>query len=122
MESRPVDRLGLGRAGEEAAVEFLKKRGFKVVERGFRLLRGEIDIIAYDRTTLVFVEVKTRSGAGFGAPEESVTAAKQEQIRKIAQLYLLKKRLGDAPCRFDVVSVTLDEEGRPGIRHIEDAF
>jgi len=122
MESRPVDRLGLGRAGEEAAVEFLKKGGFKVVERGFRLLRGEIDIIAYDRTTLVFIEVKTRSGAGFGAPEESVTAAKQEQIRKIAQLYLLKKRLGDIPCRFDVVAVSADPEGGPIVRHIKDAF
>jgi len=122
MEGPQVDRVRLGRAGEDAALRFLKKNGFKIVERGFRLLRGEIDIIAYDRATLVFVEVKTRSGTGFGVPEESVTAAKQDQIRKIAQLYLMKKRLGDIPCRFDVVSVSLDERDRPSIRHIRDAF
>ena len=122
MEDPQVDRVRLGRAGEDTALRFLKKNGFKIVERGFRLLRGEIDIIAYDRATLVFIEVKTRSGAGFGVPEESITAAKQDQIRKIAELYLMKKRLGDIPCRFDVVSVSLDERGRPSIRHIRNAF
>jgi len=122
MEGPPLSRIRLGREGEEAAVRFLKKKRFKIVERGFRMLRGEIDIIAYDRKTLVFVEVKTRSGAGFGIPEESVTFAKQDQLRKIAQGYLVKKRLGDIPCRFDVVSVSTDDRGRPTIRHIENAF
>jgi len=122
MEDRPIDRIKLGREGEEAAVHYLKTKRFKIVERGFRLLRGEIDIIAYDRRTLVFVEVKTRSGAGFGAPEESVTSAKQDQLRKIAQGYLSKKRLGDVPCRFDVIAVHTDDRGRPAIRHIENAF
>lgn len=122
MENPQVDRIKLGRQGEEAAVRYLKKKGFRIVERSFRLLRGEIDIIAYDRKTLVFIEVKTRSGTGFGVPEESVTAAKQEQIRKIAQLYLMKKRLGDIPCRFDVISVLDDAPGEPILRHIPDAF
>jgi putative endonuclease len=122
MENPKVDRIRLGRQGEEAAVRFLKKKGFRIVERSFRLLRGEIDIIAYDRKTLVFIEVKTRSGTGFGVPEESVTAAKQEQIRRIAQLYLLKKRLGDIPCRFDVISVLDEAPGDPILRHIPDAF
>jgi len=122
MENLKVDRVKLGQSGEEAAVRYLKKKGFRIVERGFRLLRGEIDIIAYDRDTLVFVEVKTRSGTGFGVPEEAVTPSKQEQIRKIAQLYLMKKRLGDIPCRFDVVSILDDEPGEPIIRHIPDAF
>jgi putative endonuclease len=122
MEGPPLSRIRLGREGEEAAVRFLKKKRFKIVERGFRMFRGEIDIIAYDRTTLVFVEVKTRSGAGFGVPEESVTSAKQDQLRKIAQGYLIKSRLGDIPCRFDVVAVSTDDRGRPTIRHIENAF
>ena len=122
MEGPPLSRIRLGREGEEAAVRFLKKKRFKIVERGFRMLRGEIDIIAYDRKTLVFVEVKTRSGAGFGVPEESVTSAKQDQLRKIAQGYLIKSRLGDIPCRFDVVAVSTDDRGRPTIRHIENAF
>lgn len=122
MENPQVNRIKLGRQGEEAAIRYLKKKGFRIVERGFRLLRGEIDIIAYDRKTLVFIEVKTRSGTGFGVPEESVTPAKQEQIRKIAQLYLLKKRLGDIPCRFDVISVLDDAPNDPILRHIPDAF
>jgi putative endonuclease len=122
MEDPPIDRMKLGREGEEAAVRFLKKKRFKIVERGFRMLRGEIDIIAYDRKTLVFVEVKSRSRAGFGAPEESVTFSKQDQLRKIAQGYLVKNRLGDIPCRFDVVSVSMNDDGRPTIRHFENAF
>jgi len=122
MEGPPVNRIRLGREGEEAAVRFLKKKRYKIVERGFRFLRGEIDIIASDRKTLVFVEVKTRSGAGFGVPEESVTFAKQDQLRKIAQGYLVKNRLGDIPCRFDVVSVSIHDDGRLIIRHIENAF
>jgi putative endonuclease len=122
MEGPRVDRIRLGQEGEEAAVRFLKKKRFKIVERGFRMLRGEIDIIAYDRATLVFIEVKTRSGEGFGLPEESVTFAKQDQLRRIAQGYLLKKRLGDVPCRFDVISVSAGPVGRSSIRHIENAF
>ena len=122
MEAPPIDRIKLGREGEEAAVRFLKKKRFKIVERGFRMLRGEIDIIAYDRKTLVFVEVKTRSRVGFGAPEESVTFSKQDQLRKIAQGYLVKNRLGDIPCRFDVISVSIHDDGQPTIRHIENAF
>ena len=122
MESPQKDRLGLGRSGEEAAVRFLKQRGFKIVERGFRWLRGEIDIIAYDRATLVFVEVKTRADRTFGFPEESVTPAKQSQIRKIAQGYLVRHRLEETPCRFDVISVTIEGDRHFTIRHLEDAF
>ncbi len=124
MESPPKerDRLSLGRRGEEAAVCYLKKRGFKIVERGFRWLRGEIDIIAYDGGTLVFVEVKTRTDRTFGFPEESVTPAKQLQIRKIAQGYLARHRLEDTPCRFDVLSVIIDSRQQNFIRHLENAF
>lgn len=85
------------------------------------MFRGEIDIIAYDRKTLVFVEVKTRRSREFGLPEESVTPAKQRQIRKIAQGFLAKNRLTNTECRFDVISLELDGEGY-SVRHIKNAF
>jgi putative endonuclease len=122
MEVIQDGRRILGAKGEEAAVRFLKKHGFAILERGFRMIRGEIDIIARDGRTLVFVEVKTRQGRGFGEAEEAVTFAKQEQIRRIAQGYLNKNRCWDVPCRFDVIAVSADADGRWAVRHIKDAF
>jgi putative endonuclease len=122
MEDRHIDRISLGKKGEEAAVRYLAKRKYKILARGFRMFRGEIDIIAFRRRTLVFCEVKTRRNRRYGFPEEAVTEAKQDQIRKIAQGYLVKSRLDDALCRFDVLSVVMDENGRPVVEHIKDAF
>jgi putative endonuclease len=122
MENPQKNKLILGKEGEDAAVRFLKKKRYKIVGLGFRMFHGEIDIIAYDRQTLVFIEVKTRTNSDYGFPEESVTPAKQEQIRKIAQGYLAKSRLGDIPCRFDVVSILIGDGSRPLIKHIENAF
>ncbi|MCJ7611354.1 MAG: YraN family protein [Candidatus Aminicenantes bacterium] len=114
----------LGRTGEEAAIGFLVKNKFRVVATGFRLHRGEIDIIAYDGPTLVFIEVKTRSGEEFGWPEEAVTEAKQRQVRKIAAGYLMKNRIMESrtPCRFDVLSLVRDDDTAFLIRHIKNAF
>lgn len=112
----------LGTAGEEAAVRYLKKKKYRVVVHNFRFHRGEIDLIAYDRKTLVFFEVKTRRSLSFGLPEESVTPAKQRQIRKIAEAYLLTHNLRDVPCRFDILSVSFDERIGLDIRHFENAF
>jgi len=114
----------LGRTGEEAALEFLQRNKYRVVTTGFRLHRGEIDIIAYDGPTLVFVEVKTRSGEEFGLPEEAVTPAKQRQVRKIAAGYLQKNRIAESriPCRFDVLSIVRETEAVFRIRHIKNAF
>jgi putative endonuclease len=122
MEDRHIDRISLGKKGEEAAVRYLAKRKYKILARGFRMFRGEIDIIAFHHRTLVFCEVKTRRSRRYGFPEEAVTEAKQDQIRKIAQGYLVKNRLAAALCQFDVLSVVVDENGRAEIEHIEDAF
>jgi len=95
-----------GASGEEEAARFLEAHGFRIVERNFRFrTMGEIDIIAEEGDELVFCEVKTRWGDGFGAPEEAVTAAKQRTIRKIAAAYLALRGIGDRPCRCDVVSI-----------------
>ena len=93
-----------------------------VHKKSFRLHRGEIDIIAYDRKTLVFVEVKTRKRKTFGLPEEAVTPVKQRKIRRLADAFLALNGLRDTECRFDVLSLQVDENGRWDIRHIKNAF
>jgi putative endonuclease len=112
----------LGISGEEAAVRYLQRERFRIIRRGFRFHRGEIDIIAYDGETLVFVEVKTRQNLEGGRPEEAVTPAKQEQIRKVAEAYLALNRIVDVPCRFDVLSLLGDPGEGFAVRHIRDAF
>ncbi|MBN1939045.1 MAG: YraN family protein [Candidatus Aminicenantes bacterium] len=124
MENREENRVELGRRGEEAAVRYLKREGFQVVERGYRFNRGEIDIVAYEGATLVFIEVKTRTDPTLGYPEEAVTPAKRRQIRRVAQGFLTEREaiLNDPPCRFDVIAVEFLEDDCPLIRHFRDAF
>lgn len=117
-------RRALGLRGEEQGVRYLAARGYVVLERGFRMFRGEIDIIARKDGTLVFVEVRTRARDDFGLPDESVTRPKQRQVRKVALGYLLKRGLAEekTPCRFDVLSVLWLGGERFRIVHHTDAF
>jgi len=117
-----ISPYNLGKWGEETAQEYLKRKNFKIVAKGFRLYRGEIDLIAYDRKTLVFVEVKARCRGSLGLPEESVNLQKQKQIRKIAEAYLALNNLEDVECRFDVISLVFNERGSYSLSHIRDAF
>ncbi len=112
----------LGRSGERAAVRYLRKKGFRILETNYRFHRGEIDIIALDRSCLVFVEVKTRTDKMFGFPEECVPFFKQKQIRWVAQGYLVTHAIEDRECRFDVIAITLDGSGRPAVQHFKNAF
>lgn len=112
----------LGKAGEDVALTYLEKKKFKIIEKGFRFLRGEIDLIALEGETIVFIEVKTRKSTEFGYPEESITPAKRHQLRRVAQGYLLRKNIQDVECRFDVLSVTYDELKGYTVNHIRDAF
>jgi len=122
LERNKTSHYDFGRSGEEIAFQYLKNRKYRIIKRSFRMFRGEIDIIAFERGTLVFFEVKTRRSKDFGLPEESVTKAKQNQIKKIAQGFLVKNDLEDVECRFDVISISLDENQEYSIRHIKDAF
>ncbi len=122
MEKNKQTPFELGKLGEKIALHFLEDNKYKVIARNYRLFRGEIDIIAYDQKTLVFVEVKTRRSTNYGFPEESVTSSKQQQIRKIAHGFLTKNNLQDVECRFDVISLSFDEKEEYSIRHIKDAF
>jgi putative endonuclease len=112
----------LGLRGEEIACAYLEKKKYAIVTRRFRMFRGEIDIVARDGTTLVFVEVKARADESFGRPEESVTPGKQRQIRKIAQGYLVENPLGDVACRFDVISILFGDGSGYRLEHFVDAF
>lgn len=108
----------LGASGEQQAAEFLKEKGYKILETNFSNKIGEIDIIAKNKEFVVFVEVKARSTKAFGLPSEAVNFHKQQKIHQVALSYLKSKKiLEKVQCRFDVVEVLGDE-----IRHIENAF
>ncbi|OQB13383.1 MAG: hypothetical protein BWY15_01847 [Firmicutes bacterium ADurb.Bin193] len=114
----------IGRYGEDAAVRYLKRRGYRIIERNYTVQGGEIDIIAQKGVNTVFVEVKTRSGDGYGSPAEAVTYIKKQRMKKAATVFLQKE--GDCFVRFDVVEVYGSFDGKKfkkeHINHIENAI
>ncbi len=114
------ERLSLGSKGENIARHHLEKSGYKIIAANYRTKSGEIDLIAKDGRTLVFVEVKARSDEKFGSPFEALTPKKCRQISKVALEYLLQHGGTDQPARFDVVGI------RPGtakeVEVIKNAF
>jgi len=123
-----VDRFSsgstsLGQQGEKAAERYLLRLGWIVVDRGYSARGGEIDLIAIDGKTVVFVEVKTRSSDRKGHPTEAVTLEKQSHITRTAYSYLSKNRLGECSFRFDIISIIWpDTEQAPAIEHYPNAF
>ena len=114
-------KLLLGKEGERVAERYLQKKGYKLVERNYRCAAGELDLIVLDRRVVVFVEVKTRTGHGFGSPLEAVEFRKQRKMIQAAQFFLAEKRLEQRDARFDVVGVSWP--GRePVVEHVENAF
>jgi putative endonuclease len=115
---------GTGELGEEVAANFLIARGYRIVERNFRCKGGEVDIVARDPgdKSLVFVEVKARTGLSYGVPQLAVTPFKQRQISKAALTWLSKNRLHDINARFDVIAILLHTDGQHAIDHIKNAF
>ena len=115
-------RISLGRKGEEVAVDFLKKHGYRIIKRNYRCRAGEIDIIAKQGSSLAFVEVKTRRSTHFGLPEEAVSYEKKRHLTRVALGYFTHHRIKETKCRFDVVSVVVNENGVKEIRLIKNAF
>jgi putative endonuclease len=115
-------RVLLGKTGEDLACRELQRRGYAVVARRYRTRVGEIDIVARDGETIVFVEVKTRRTSRFGLPAEAVTWRKRARIRAMAADYLSRQRLTNSPCRFDVVAVTISNGQRPRLEVVPAAF
>jgi putative endonuclease len=105
-------RRGLGDLGERLAAEFLRKRGYVIIERNYRCSVGEIDLVARDGDELVFVEVRTRRGQVLGSPEESVTAAKQRKLIEVAETYRQEHQSLPESWRIDVVAVQLSPAGK----------
>jgi putative endonuclease len=113
----------LGRRGERAAARFLRRRGYKIVGRSESSPLGELDLIAVDGRTVVFVEVKTRRSHDAGHPAEAVGPDKQARLTRLALAYLKRHDLLDCSARFDVLAITWPETARkPQIEHIRNAF
>jgi putative endonuclease len=116
-------RPGTGRHAERLAAELLEARGLRIVVRNWRRPEGEIDLIADDQGTCVFVEVRSRTGEDRGHPLESITARKRAQVIRAARLYLEEEPTRAAAYRFDVVGVTFaPDDGEPTLLHIPAAF
>jgi len=109
----------LGNAGEDAALKYLKKQGYTLLKRNYRAERCEIDLIMRDGQTVVFVEVKARTGDRYGLGREAVTSAKQGNILRAAKHYLMENRLFQCPVRFDVAEF---DAATGTIAHIPNAF
>jgi len=112
----------LWQRGEDLAARHVKKNGYKILERNARYGRGEIDIIALDGDTVVFVEVRTRAIRDAVLPEESITETKRRHVRAAANSYISRKGNPDTYYRFDVVAVILPEKEKPEITLYRDAF
>ena len=114
-------RIALGNAGEDLACAELERRGYAIIARRYRRRGGELDIIARDGQTMVFVEVKARAGRAFGEACEAVTPNKGRTITRLALDYLMRHRVDECSCRFDVVSIHF-ESGTPVIDVYQNAF
>lgn len=114
-------KQSLGKEGERIAERYLKKKGYRLVERNYRCPVGELDLIALDRRVIVFVEVKTRSGDRFGVPLESVHQRKQHKMIKTALFFLSQHRLHHREARFDVLGISVSGP-EPMVEHIQNAF
>ena len=119
---KEAEKIPLGQQGEALACHYLSRQGYRVIIRNYRTKLGEIDIIAEEQGTLVFVEVKARRGHQCGHPFEAVTPAKCRQISKVALEYLAETGREGQAARFDVVAVSFAGEAAPVIELVKNAF
>jgi len=111
-----------GQQGEQMAAQFLLRQGYRIAQQNYRCREGEIDIIAWDGPTLVFIEVKTKGQTMFGAPQAMVDGHKQKKMVHVAMVYVQRHRLQDVNLRFDVVAITLFPGAPPEVTHVLGAF
>jgi putative endonuclease len=110
-----------GEKSEDLAAWYLRENGYKIIEQNYRNRMGEIDIIARDKKTIVFVEVKSRRSVRYGSPKWAVTPQKQRKISMVALYYLKATQQSDAKARFDVVAITANRDA-PRIEIVKNAF
>lgn len=111
-----MDRQSLGKLGEQIAVDYLKNQAYEIISKNFRTRYGEIDIIARDGRTLVFVEVKSRGSVKFGTPEESIVRDKQNKLRLMSAYFLSKNKLQHEAHRIDAIGIIF-EDNKANLRH-----
>jgi len=112
----------LGNEGENIAAAYLESKGWLILDRNYFFEKAEIDIVAFDRTQIIFVEVKRRSGTYFGRPEEYVTPSKEKNMKIAAEAWIYERKMETALVRFDIISIVQDGNSAPDITHFEDAF
>ncbi len=118
-----TDKRKLGDLGEQIAVQYLREKGYSILERNYSSKLGEIDIIAAINKDIYFIEVKTRTRNDYGLPQEAVNQAKQRKIIKTAVAYLKSKGYSDHNCRFDIISILMDKDNNfQTIDYLENAF
>jgi putative endonuclease len=116
-------RRKLGINGENLALEFLERKGMQLFCRNFRVRRGEIDLIMWDKEELVFIEVRTRTDDHFGTPVETINNTKRHKIAQTARYFLQQKKISpEVRCRFDLVGVLVREGATNKIEHVANAF
>lgn len=118
----PVSRGDIGTRGEYAAVQYLKHKGYRILDRNVRAGRNEIDIVCQEKDTIIFVEVRTRTRQDDFTPEDSIGPTKQRHVRKAVLYYMNRHFDLEMYYRIDVVAVTFAPDGKTQIKHIEDAF
>ncbi len=122
LTDKPLTGKALGQQGERLVADYLRQRGYALLEANFRIGRmGELDLIAKKDGRICFVEVKTRRSTRYGVPSEAVTATKQQTIIRLAQIYLSMKGLSESPVRFDVAEVYSNGDSFH-IEYLENAF
>lgn len=116
-----MEKKEIGKKGEELAIRFLKKNGYRILKKNYVCKLGEMDIIARDKDTLVFIEVKTRTSNLFGPPQMAVNLSKQTKLSKVALNFLKENKIEDIKARFDVVAIEIRPD-QDKIELIKDAF
>jgi putative endonuclease len=115
------DRRSQGSKFEDLACVYLVEKGYKILDRNVYLMRKELDVVALDRGTVVFVEIKGRRSTRFGSPAEAMGRTKRRHLIEAAKVYIKSRKLVGRPCRFDFIAVTF-ESGLPSFTHFENAF
>lgn len=112
----------IGDEAEDIAAAYLESKDFLILDRNYFFEKAEIDIVAFDRTQIIFVEVKARSNIYFGRPEEYVTPSKEKNIKKAAEAWIYERKMDTALVRFDIIAIVQEKNSAPDISHFEDAF
>jgi len=117
------DHKALGKWGEKQCEKFLKRKSYKTLAKNYACKRGELDLVMADRDgTVVFVEVKTRTTQDFAEAEDAITLPKKQRLARASQYFLKVHKIEDRPCRFDVVTIILGQNGKEIIKHYQNAF